>query len=112
MAENAIIGPDVDCYCVAKITVMSDAMVSQYSYLCAATHDYKKPYLPLIAKPIVIESRAWVCADVFIGPGVTVGEGAVVGARSTVFGDVPAWKVVAGNPPTVLRDRVIESSES
>ena len=112
MEENAIVGPDVNCYCVAKITIQADAMISQNSYLCAATHDYTKPHLPLVAEPIVIESKAWVCADVFIGPGVTVGEGAVVGARSTTFNDVPAWKVVAGNPPAVLRDRVIENAGS
>lgn len=108
MKEDAILGPDVDCYCVAPITLEPSSMVSQYSYLCAATHDYTQLHLPLISKPIVIESRAWVCADVFVGPGVTVGEGAVVGARSTVFKDVPSWKVVVGNPPKVIRDRVFQ----
>ncbi len=56
--------------------------------------------MPLIVAPIVIESNAWVAADVFIGPGVKVGEGAVVGARSTVIDDVPPWSVVAGSPAT------------
>jgi putative colanic acid biosynthesis acetyltransferase WcaF len=56
--------------------------------------------MPLIVAPIVIESNAWVAADVFVGPGVKVGEGAVVGARSTVISDVAPWSVVAGSPAT------------
>ena len=112
MESNAIIGPDVDCYCVAPITLKANSMVSQYSYLCAASHDYSYGHLPLVAKPIVIGAGAWVCADVFIGPGVTVGEGDVVGARSTAFKDITAWKVVAGNPPQVIRDRVMKDSKT
>lgn len=100
MEENAILGPGVDCYCVARITIKSNAMVSQYSYLCAANHDYSMANLPLIAKPIVIEASAWVCADVFVG------------ARSTTFKDVPAWKVVAGNPLKVIRDRVMRTDHA
>lgn len=112
MREQAILGPDVDCYCVGPIEIGRNAMVSQYSYLCGATHDYSRPNLPLVIGRIHIGDNAWVCADVFIGPNVTVGEGSVVGARSTVFRDVPPWKVVVGNPPKVIRDRVIVDGDS
>jgi putative colanic acid biosynthesis acetyltransferase WcaF len=54
--------------------------------------------MPLVAAPIVIEAEAWVAADVFVGPGVRIGEGAIVGARSTVVQDVAPWSVVAGAP--------------
>jgi putative colanic acid biosynthesis acetyltransferase WcaF len=91
----------VDCYCVAPVTIGPYATVSQYSYLCSASHDYRDPTLPLVIAPIVIGQDAWVAADVFIGPGVLVGTGAVVGARSTVTHDVPAWAVVAGSPAVV-----------
>ena len=100
MEANSCLANDVDCYCVAPITVGAYATVSQYSYLCAASHDYRDPSMPLIVAPIVIEPYAWVAADVFVGPGVTVGEGAVVGARSTVVYDVAPWSVVAGSPAT------------
>lgn len=109
MGDHSMLGPDVDCYCVGRIILESNSMVSQYSYLCGATHDYTRPTLPLEPGEIVIGTQSWVCADVFIGPGVTVGEGSVVGARSTVMKDVPAWKVVAGNPPRVIRDRHMNS---
>jgi putative colanic acid biosynthesis acetyltransferase WcaF len=89
---------EVDCYCVAPIRLGSHATVSQYSYLCAASHDYRDPTMPLVIAPIVIDTEAWVAADVFVGPGVRIGEGAVVGARSTVVNDVEPWIVVAGSP--------------
>jgi putative colanic acid biosynthesis acetyltransferase WcaF len=98
MADGSCFSHYVDCYCVDKVSIGRNATVSQYSHLCTASHDYNKATLPLITAPIVIEENAWVTADVFIGPGVTVGVGAVVGARATVTRDVEAWTVVAGNP--------------
>jgi putative colanic acid biosynthesis acetyltransferase WcaF len=110
LADNVVIGPDVDCYCVAPIEIQANSMISQYAYLCAATHDYTLPQLPLIAKPILVKSDAWVCAAAFIGPGVTIGQGSVVGARACVFKDVPQWTVVAGNPAKEIKKRVLKSN--
>ena len=59
--------------------------------------------MPLVTSPIVVGDRAWVAADAFIGPGVTIGEGAVVGARSSVYRDVEPWTVVAGNPARIMK---------
>lgn len=98
LEAHSCLADDVDCYCVAPVTVGAHATVSQYSYLCTGSHDYRDPAMPLIVAPIVIESHAWVAADVFVGPGVRIGEGAVVGARSTVIHDVAPWTVVAGSP--------------
>jgi putative colanic acid biosynthesis acetyltransferase WcaF len=83
-----------------------DATVSQYSYLCTASHDYQFAHMPLVSAPIIIGDYAWVTADVYIGPGVTIGEGAVVGARSTVVNSIPPWTVAAGNPARALKQRV------
>lgn len=105
MEAGSCLSDDVDCYCVAPITIGAYATVSQYSYLCSATHDYRNPTMPLVVAPIVIGPEAWVAADVFVGPGVAIGEGAVVGARSTVTQDVGAWTVVAGSPPLVRGER-------
>jgi len=105
MAVNSCLADRVDCYCVAAVTVGPHATVSQYSYLCSASHDYHDPTMPLVIAPIVIGAEAWVAADVFIGPGVRIGEGAVVGARSTVTQDVQAWAVVAGSPPVIRGQR-------
>ena len=108
--KNVVIGPDVDCYCVAPIILKANALISQYAFLCAATHDYTVPELPLVTQPITVESDSWVCADAFVGPGVTIGQGAVVGARACVFKDVSPWTVVAGNPAKEIKKRVLKKS--
>ena len=64
--------------------------------------------MPLVIRPITIGKSAWVCAEAFIGPGVTVGEGAVVGARSCVVSDVAPWNVVGGNPAKFLKVRTLD----
>lgn len=98
MGDHSCLSHYVDCYCVDKVTIGIHATVSQYSFLCAASHDYNKEGMPLVTAPIVIGDLAWVTSGVFVGPGVTVGEGAVVAARSIVTRDVQSWIVVAGTP--------------
>jgi len=105
MAEDSCLADDVECYSVAPITLGPHSTVSQYTYLCTASHDYEDPDFRLLAKPIRIGARAWVAAGTFVGPGVTIAEGAVVGARSAVFKDVEQWTVVAGNPARYLKRR-------
>lgn len=105
MGDFSVMGDQVDCYTVDRIEIGAHSIVSQYTFLCTATHDIDQPRFPLVTAPIAIGPQAWVAADVFIGPGVTVGEGAVVGARASVFKDVPPWAVVGGNPARVLRMR-------
>jgi putative colanic acid biosynthesis acetyltransferase WcaF len=105
MGDDSCLADDVDCYCVAQVTLGRHATVSQYSYLCSASHDYNQLSMPTVAAPIHIEDEAWIAADVFIGPGVTVARGAIVGARSTVTSDVAAWHVVVGSPVRHVRIR-------
>ena len=98
MGDHSCLSEQVDCYCVDKIRIGAHATVSQYSFLCTASHDYTDLSMPLMTAPIVIGEHAWVTADVFVGPGVSIGEGAVVTARSSVFSDIEPWVVVSGNP--------------
>jgi len=112
MGERATIADGVDCYCVARVTIGARTTVSQYTYLCAATHDFEDATFPLQPRPITIGADAWVAADVFVGPGVTIGDGTVVGARSAVFTDLPAWKVCAGTPAKPVRDRVLRENNA
>ena len=107
MGDYACLSFGVDCYCVDKVTVGSNVTVSQYSYLCTASHDHTHADMPLTHAPIVIGDQAWVCADVFVGMGVTIGEGAVVAARATVVKDVEPWIVVGGNPAKFIKKRVV-----
>lgn len=92
-------------YSQGKIKIGRRAVVSQGAHLVAGTHDYNRPGFPLITKPIVIHDYAWVAADAFVHPGITVGEGCVVGARSVVTANMPAWTVCAGHPCQPLKPR-------
>lgn len=112
MGECATISDNVDCYSVDQIMIGDHTTISQYSYLCAATHDYTHPRFPLVPKPIRIGSQCWIAADVFVAPGVQVGDGTVVGARSSVFADLPEWKVCVGNPARPVKQRVLVKGES
>ena len=105
MGEHSCLADDVDCYCVAPVVLGRHATVSQYSYLCTASHDIDDPQMPMVAAPIVLGPDAWVAADAFIGPGVTIGNGAVVAARATVVRDVAAWSVVGGLPARQIGER-------
>jgi putative colanic acid biosynthesis acetyltransferase WcaF len=105
MGDDSCIADYVDCYCVAPISIGTRATVSQYSYLCTGSHDYFDLNMPLIAAPIIIEAYAWVAADVYVGPGVKVGRGSVVAARSTVIQEVLPWTVVGGSPAKQIGER-------
>lgn len=95
-------------YSQGKITIGKRVVVSQGAHLCAGTHDYSQPGFPLITMPITIGDHAWIAAEVFVHPGVTIGEGAVIGARSVVQRDMPAWMVCAGHPCKPLKSRVLD----
>jgi putative colanic acid biosynthesis acetyltransferase WcaF len=108
MGDHACLSEWVDCYCVDKIRIGARSTVSQYSFLCTASHDYTQVAMPLVTAPIVIGEQVWITADVFVAPGVTIGDGAVVTARSSVFHDVPLWTVVSGNPAVAIKPRQLE----
>jgi putative colanic acid biosynthesis acetyltransferase WcaF len=105
LAPHAMVGPHVLLYNLALIRLEYGANLSQYSHLCAGTHDITRWSMPLVTKPIVIGRNAWLGAEVFVGPGVTVGELCVVGARSVVVKDLPARSICAGSPCRRIRDR-------
>lgn len=97
----------VDCYNVSLIQLKSYSTVSQRSFLCSASHDISSLARPLVHSPIIISEHAWICAEAFIGPGVTIGEGSIIGARTVVMKNVPNWVVMAGNPAQFIKKRVI-----
>lgn len=109
MKDHACLASGVDCYNAAPIIIGVDATVSQRAYLCTASHNISSSRHEQIEKPIIIKDRAWVAAEAFVGPGVTIGEGAVVGARAAVFKDVEPWTVVGGNPAQFIKKRILKN---
>ncbi len=109
--EHAALGEDVLVYNLGPVHVGARATVSHRAHLCAGTHDYRDPTLPLLRLPIHVGAQAWVCADAFVGPGVRLGEGAVVGAAAVVMREVDAWTVVAGNPAQFVKARVLRDGK-
>lgn len=105
LAPHSMVGPHVNLYNLGPIRLETGANLSQHCHLCAGTHDFTQWSMPLVTKPIVIGPNAWLGADVFVGPGVTVGELCVVGARSVVVKDLPARKICVGSPCRPIKDR-------
>lgn len=106
LGDSVGIADGVTLYCVDRIEIGDYTVISQGAHLCGGTHDYNSENFQLVAKPIVIGRRAWVCAEAFIHPGVVVPEGVIVGARAVVNKSLPLpWKVYAGNPCRQVAER-------
>ena len=105
LAPRTMVGPRVTLYNLARITLRRGANLSQNCHLCAGTHDFTQWSMPLVTAPILIGENAWLGAEVFVGPGVSIGELSVVGARSVVVRDLPARKICVGQPCRPIKDR-------
>ena len=110
LRDECGIANGVDLYSQGKITIGKRSIISQRVFLCTGTHDYTLKGHPLITAPIVVADHAWVAAEAFVHPGVTIGEGAVIGARSVVTQDMPSWTVCAGHPCKPLKERILNEN--
>ncbi len=97
-------------YTLGELTIGDNTVISQHSYLCTGSHDYTRPTFDLYAVPIHIGAEAWLATNVFVGPGVTVGRGSILGACSVANKDVPAGMICRGNPLEVLRPRDVDNA--
>ena len=105
IGNDSWIGNEVVLYSLGEISIGNNVVVSQRSYLCTGSHDYTSPSFPIFSVPIVLEDECWLATDVYVAPGVTIGKGTVVGARSSVFKSLPPGKICMGSPAKVVRDR-------
>jgi putative colanic acid biosynthesis acetyltransferase WcaF len=99
------IGDAAIIYNLGRVRLGDDVTISQRAHLCAGTHDYTQQNMPLLKQPITVGNDVWVAAEAFVGPNVSLGDRAVVGARAVVVRDVPPEAVVAGNPAKIVRTR-------
>lgn len=98
LGDYACIGEEVYILNFAPVDIGSHAYVSQRAFLCTGNHDFRDVTMPYRNRPIRVGDGAWVGAQAFIAPGVTVGLEAVVAAGSVALKDVPPGRIFAGNP--------------
>lgn len=98
IGDYSWIGDEVVLYTLGKITIGTNTIISQRSYLCTGSHDYAKTDFPIYAKPITIKDSCWLATDVFVAPGVEITDEVIVGARSSVFKSILEKGVYRGNP--------------
>ena len=105
IGEGALIGPGVELYNQGVITIGPCSVISQRAYLCASTHRVSDPLFALEVRPITIGRGCWVAAEAMVGPGVTMGDGAVLAARGVLFTDADAMGIYRGNPAELVKVR-------
>jgi putative colanic acid biosynthesis acetyltransferase WcaF len=105
------IGDGVELYNLDWIRIGDHVVISQDSYLCTGSHNFTRKSFDIEVAPIIINDEAWVASQVFVGPGVTIGRGTVVGVRSLVLEDLPAEVVAHGQPVQILRPRPSEEDK-
>ena len=103
--------PGVKIYNKAMLSIGSGVVVSQCAWLCTASHDCSSPTFNMVAEPISIGSDCWIAANASILPGVTIGDGVVVGACAVVAKDVEPWSVVGGNPAKFIKKRELKDAD-
>lgn len=103
--DYAWVGDHAVLYSLGEIRIGKNAVVSQKAYLCTGSHDYNTENFPIFANPINIEDECWIATDVFVGPGVTIGKGAVVGSRSSVYKSLEGGYVYLGSPAKAVKKR-------
>jgi putative colanic acid biosynthesis acetyltransferase WcaF len=111
MGELSSLGDRAEIYNLGPVTIGARVTVSQLAYVCAGTHDFTKESMPLLTPSITIEDDVWICAKAFVGPGITVHQGAVVAAAAVVVKDVAPWSIVGGNPAKFIKERAYEGRE-
>jgi putative colanic acid biosynthesis acetyltransferase WcaF len=112
LADDVSVGDHAILYALGPVRIGRRTFLSQYAHLCAGTHDPTTLDYPLIRSPITVGEDCWIAADAFVGPGVTVGDRTVVGARASVFGELPSDVVAGGNPAKPIKPRILRGRAS
>ncbi len=107
MHDRSTLGERANAYSLGEIELKARCTVGQEAYLCAATHQFDSPNLPLVTGKITIGEDAFLGARVFVMPGINIGAGSVIGACSVVSRDVSDWTIAAGNPCQAIKPRVL-----
>ncbi len=105
IGDRAFVNYGVDIAATGLVAIGADCLIGTHvSIIDNAFHDVVARQQVPAPRPVIIGDNVWIGNRAIILPGVTIGEGAVVGAGSVVTRDVPARTVVAGNPARVVRE--------
>ena len=104
IGDYSWVGDHAELYSLGPIRIGANSVISQRAYLCAATHDYRSLDFAILSPPIHVGDQVWIATDVFVAPGISIGDGAVIGARSSVFHDIGPGEIAFGSP-AIVRDR-------
>ena len=105
LGEGALVGPGAELYNQGRIVIGPFCVISQRAFLCASTHRVSDPDFALETRPITLGRGCWVAAEAFVGPGVTIGDGAVLAARGALFADAEPMAILRGNPAAPIGQR-------
>lgn len=108
LGEGALVGPGAELYNQGRITIGAHCVISQRAFLCASTHRVADLDFALETRPIALGRGCWIAAEAFVGPGVTIGDGAVLAARGALFEDAEPMGIYRGNPATLVGQRRFE----
>jgi putative colanic acid biosynthesis acetyltransferase WcaF len=112
LGEGTIVGPGAELYNQGRIAIGPFCVVSQRAFLCASSHRVSDPDFALTTRPIALGRGCWVAAEAFVGPGVTMGDGAVLAARAALFEDAEAMGIYRGNPAIRIGERRLDDRSS
>jgi acetyltransferase-like isoleucine patch superfamily enzyme len=110
IGDNVFINRDCSLYASymvpdVEIKIGNNVVLSPHVLIFTATHDYSTLDLVDVAASVIIEDNAWIGGGTIILPGVTIGEGAAIGAGSIVSRSIPTYCVAVGNPACVIKKR-------
>ncbi len=99
------LGEDIWIDNLAHVTIENHVCLSQGVYLCTGNHDWNHPDFQLITAPIHIQESSWIAAKSVIGPGVTIGRGAVLVLGGVTGRSLEPMTIYAGNPAQPIKER-------
>lgn len=105
IGDYSWIGDEVVLYTLGEIEIGEHSVISQRSYLCTGSHDYQSESFTIYSKKITIGNKCWLATDVYVAPDITIGNGTVVGARSSVFKNLPENSICVGSPAKPYKNR-------
>ena len=109
IGDDSWIGEDVWIDNLGLVQIGANCSVSQGAYICTGSHDWGTSKFDLLVKPVRIANSAWIASQSIIGPGISVGEGAVLSLGSVTTSDLAPWCIYQGVPATLVKRRVLRA---